>query len=213
MQKTVKLVYEGIMILLVMVTIVTIWTDNPYNSTINWLVWLVFVIDFFVRFLATKEKWNFIKQNPFLVIAIIPFDQFFQIARIVRLVHLFRLKAITKYYIVPHAKKLTAKTIMTIISLFLVLLVVESVVIWNLEHTVHTYIDAIYVIVGHLFFLGHQHFQISNPISIGALTITSITGIVIQGLALQWAFTKAESFVKRKKRPFSEETERRRRVK
>lgn len=66
------------MILLVMLTIVTIWTNDTYNTTISWIVWGVFFLDFTVRFMTAEAKWTFIKQNPFLFIAIIPFDQFFR---------------------------------------------------------------------------------------------------------------------------------------
>ncbi|WP_234031493.1 hypothetical protein [Lentibacillus cibarius] len=106
MQKTMKTIYETMMIFLVMLTIVTIWTDDTYNATISWVVWVVFFIDFNVRFLTSQAKWAFIKQNPFLFIAIIPFDQFFQMARIVRIIYLFRIKTITKYYVVPFVEKL-----------------------------------------------------------------------------------------------------------
>lgn len=96
MQKVAQIIYESIMILLVMLTIITIWTEDTYNSTLSWIVWAVFFADFTVRFVMAKAKWDFIKQNPFLLIAIIPFDQFFQVARVVRIIYLFRIKTITK---------------------------------------------------------------------------------------------------------------------
>lgn len=90
--KIMKNVYEVMMILLVILTIMTIWTDNAYNSTVNWIVWIVFFVDFSVRFLTSKKKWNFIKQNPFLTIAIIPLDQFFKLHELSVLFTYFELK-------------------------------------------------------------------------------------------------------------------------
>ncbi|MFD1039633.1 transporter [Virgibacillus byunsanensis] len=201
MQKVMKIMYECIMILLVMLTIMSIWTENSYNSTINWIVWAVFFTDFLIRFIATRKKWDFIKRNPFLLIAIIPLDQFFQVARIVRLIYLFRIKTIAKYYITPYIEKLTYKSMMIIISIILLLLFVESLVVWNLESAIMTYNDALYTIVGYLLFFGHQIIVIENPISIWFLTGTSIIGIAIQGLALQWIFSKVETiFINLKKR-------------
>ncbi|MGY0692672.1 transporter [Virgibacillus sp. FSP13] len=196
MQNIMKIAYEGIMILLVMLTIITLWTDSAYNSTINWIIWIVFFVDFFVRLVTSKKKWTFIKQNPFLVIAIIPFDQFFQIARIVRVIHLFRIKTITKYYVFPYIEKITYQSMIWIISIIAALLVAESVLIWQFESSIPTYADAWGVLLSHLMFVGHQLFVIENPVVIWALTGTSILGIVIQGLALQWVFTKIESIVK-----------------
>src|SRR5690625_509358 len=106
------------MIFLVMLTIITLWTDNTFNPTINWIVWFVFFIDFVSRLVMTKKKWNFIKHNPFLLIAIIPFDQVFQIARIVRVFYLFRIKTIAKYYITPYVRNLTYQSITLIVSSF-----------------------------------------------------------------------------------------------
>lgn len=195
-----KTVYEGIMVLLVMLTLITLWSENTYNSTINWIVWGVFFIDFIVRLLTSKEKWKFIKQNPFLLIAIIPFDQFFQAARIVRLIYLFRIKTITKYYISPYVQKLTFQSMSWIVSIILVLLFVESLTIWNLESSIQTYHEALFVLFGYLFFFGHDTFVIGNPISVWTLTAISIIGIALQGLALQWVFNKIETiFINRNK--------------
>lgn len=197
------------MILLVMLTLITLWSENTYNSTINWIVWGVFFIDFCVRLLTSKEKWNFIKHNPFLLIAIIPFDQFFQAARIVRLIYLFRIKTITKYYISPYVRKLTFQSISMLVAIIFALLVVESLVIWNLESSIQTYYEALFVLFGYLFFFGHDTFVIGNPISVWSLTAISILGIAIQGLALQWVFTKAEAVFNRirKKKAISEKSE------
>ncbi|WP_163970985.1 transporter [Oceanobacillus halotolerans] len=192
MQHVVKTIYESTMIILVVLTILTLWTDNAYNSTINWIVWIVFFVDFLTRFITTKRKWEFIKQNPFLVIAIIPLDQFFQVARVVRLFYLFRIKTIAKYYITPYIENRSYQSITRIILVILSILLLESILIWQVEMAVVSYGEALYVVIGHLLFFGHQLIMIEHPFSIAFLTITSIGGIVVQGLALQWAFSKLE---------------------
>jgi voltage-gated potassium channel len=199
MSRLIKTVYEGMMLILVMITIVTLWTENTYNSTINWIVWAVFVIDFFIRFFISGNKWTFVKQHPFLVIAIIPFDQFFQIARFVRIIYLFRIKTITQYYVSPYVKKLTYQSMTLIVSVLVSLLLLESVMIWYLESSIFTYYDALYVVFSYLMFFGHRIFDIQHNLVIWTLTVTSILGIVIQGLALQWLFTKLEPYITRAK--------------
>lgn len=188
-----KLMYEGTMILLVLLTIMTIWTEHTINSTINWIVWGIFFIDFLVRLWLTKNKWDFVKQNPFLILAIIPFDQFFQIARIVRLIYFFRIKTIAKYYITPYVKKLTYQSLTAIGISFFIFVLLVTIIVWNVEENVITFWESIYVVFSYLFFLGHRIFLIEHTISIFFLTITSVLGVVLQGLALQWAFTKAET--------------------
>lgn len=198
-KKVFKRIYEGIMILLVMITIMTLWTEDTYNTTINWIVWLVFFVDFAVRFTLSNEKWSFIKQNPFLVIAVIPLDQFFQVARIVRLIYLFRIKTITKYYIQPFVRRLTYKSKVWIFSFLLLFMFAQSLIIWRLEERVFSYGDAIYAVFGHLVFFGHRMVEIEEGISLWMFVITSIVGVLLHGLALQWVFTKIENFIEDRK--------------
>jgi len=197
MQKAAKIIYESIMILLVMLTIITIWTGDTYNSAISWIVWAVFFADFTIRFIISDSKWDFIKQNPFLLIAIIPFDQFFQMARIVRVIYLFRIKTITKYYVVPFVEKLTVQSKSLILSVVLLLLLAEGILVWTVENSVQTIFDAMFVVFGYLLFFGHRIFEITQPISVWTLTVVSVLGIAIQGLALQWVFNRIDAIYKR----------------
>src|SRR5690625_4914075 len=158
MNQLFKYVYEIIMIVLVVATIVTLWTDNTYNTTINTIVWLIFFIDFVVRLFSAKEKWTYIKSNPFLIIAIIPFDQFFQIARIVRIFYLFRIKTIAKFYILPYIQKLTYRALVLFSSLFLIFLTGISAIVLQLEASISTFSEALFVVFGHLLFFGHRIF-------------------------------------------------------
>lgn len=192
MDKIMKLIYEIIMITLVLLTIFTLWIESAYNTTINWVVWGIFFVDFLIRLFVAKNKWQFIKSNPFLLIAIIPFDQFFQMARIVRLLYFYRIKTIAKYYITPYIKLLTNRSKLFFLGLFIMLLLGKSVLIWQLETSVTTFYEAVIVVFGHLLFFGHRIFIIEHALSISFLTVTSILGVVLQGIALQWFLSKLE---------------------
>ncbi|MBD2843808.1 transporter [Paenibacillus sp. IB182496] len=192
MQKIARTAYEGLMIVLVMVTIVTLWTDSAYNNAINWAVWFIFVVDFIVRLVKADSRWAFVRRHPFLVIAIIPFDQFFQVARIVRLIYLFRIKTITKYYISPYVDKLTDRSRTLIVLGLLGILLTEALLIWQVEPSMTSYADALEAVAGYLLFFGHQLYAIESATAMWALTCTSVLGIVVQGLALQWLFAQAE---------------------
>ncbi|KGX90666.1 hypothetical protein [Pontibacillus marinus] len=194
-----KRLYEGIMILLVMMTIMTLWTESAYNSAINWVVWFIFFVDFIIRFTFSNNKWEFIKKNPFLVIAVIPLDQFFQMARIVRLIYLFRIKTITKYYIQPFVQKLTYQSKVWIFTILLLFLLAQSFLVWRLEENVLSFWDATYAVFGHLIFFGHRMVDIQEGISLWMFVITSIIGVLLHGLALQWAFTKIETIIENRK--------------
>ncbi|WP_234982590.1 transporter [Ornithinibacillus halophilus] len=189
-----KIIYEVVMITLVIITIMTIWTEDTYNPTINWIVWGIFLVDFITRLTISKNKWEFIKGNPFLLIAIIPIDQFFQLARIVRIFYYFRIKTIAKYYITPYVKKINTQFLSAIVAAIIILLLLEASILWQVESSIDNYWQGIYVTFGHLLFFGHKLFAIQHGLSVWLLTITSIVGIIIQGLALQWLFNKLDHF-------------------
>ncbi|WP_036780756.1 hypothetical protein [Pontibacillus chungwhensis] len=195
-----KRTYEGIMILLVIATIMTLWSDRPYDSAINWVVWGIFMTDFMVRLVLAENKWKFVKQNPFLVVAVIPFDQFFQMARIVRIIYLFRIKTITKYYIAPIINKLTYRSKVFIFGLFLMILLAESVTLWVLEEGMISFSEAVLMIGRQLMFFGHQSGFPLRTESVVMLVCTSIMGVVLHGLALQWAIERGEKLLKRRKK-------------
>lgn len=197
MNHLLKYIYEAMMVILVVVTIVTLWTESTFNSMINTVVWLAFLIDFIVRFSYAKHKWQYVKRNPFLVIAIIPFDQFFQIARIVRIFYLFRIKTIVKFYVIPYLGKLTYRAYVLFFTIIFGALLVIAWNILKLEQSIHTFLEAIYVVFGHLLFFGHRIFEIEQITSIVFLTIVSILGVIIQGFALQWFFSKLEGIYRK----------------
>src|SRR5690625_4957071 len=187
-----RYIYEALMVILVLATIVTLWTESTFNSTINTVVWFIFFIDFVVRLVLAKSKWQYIKNNPFLVIAIIPLDQFFQIARIVRIFYLFRINTIAKFYIIPYVGMLTYRALVLFFGIFLLLLVGLAGIVLKLEASIGTYVEALYVVFGHLLFFGHRIFLIEHIVSVSLLTVVSISGVIFQGLALQWVFGRAE---------------------
>ncbi|WP_245676671.1 transporter [Bacillus solimangrovi] len=193
-------IYEGIMILLVMLTIMTLWQENTYNTTLNWIVWFVFFIDFVIRLSLAKQKLEFLKKNPFLVIAVIPLDQFFQVARIVRVIYLFRIKTIIKHYIRPYADKLTYQSKVWIFIGLLCLLFAESIIIWMMESQVESIIQSFQYILQHLMFFGRKTLHSEHALTMWLFVFTSIVGIILHGIAVQWVFERLSSFMKKQKK-------------
>ncbi|OAA92196.1 ion transporter [Clostridium coskatii] len=67
---------------------------SPYNYIDNSIL-IIFTVDYFVRFIISKDKKKFFKENIFDLIAIIPFNSFFRATRLFRAVKLIRL---TKFF-------------------------------------------------------------------------------------------------------------------
>ena len=60
-------------------------------ANIDFTILTIFAVDYFYRLVRAQEKWQFFKSNIFDLIAIMPFDKTFRIARLARLTRLVRL--------------------------------------------------------------------------------------------------------------------------
>ncbi|MFS1517237.1 transporter [Bacillus sp. SCS-151] len=189
-----KILYELIMISLVILIILTFWIENSFNSIISWVVWVVFFLDFICRLIFVKNKWEFIKNNPLLIVAIIPFDQFFQLARLVRIIYLFRIKTITKYYVQPLVQRISNLSKLLIILALLIIFSVEALLLWQLESNIISFWHSFYFVIGQLMFFGRDIYQVNHTVSYICVTFNSIVGVVIHGLVIQWFFNRIEPF-------------------
>lgn len=66
------------------------------DAVLGWFVWGLFVFDYLIRFFLSKNKWEFVKNHPVELLALIPVDQLFRTLRLVRLIRLIRLILVLK---------------------------------------------------------------------------------------------------------------------
>ncbi|MCL0100628.1 ion transporter [Peptococcaceae bacterium] len=116
-----KFLYELTMVFLALLVAVTVFREifTPISSYelkihayINKAVLIIFAVDYFVRLAVAKDKKHFIKTHIPELIAIIPFESIFQLARLVRLVYLIRLIRLFRAIII------FKKYYKTVVSLF-----------------------------------------------------------------------------------------------
>lgn len=96
-----QVIYEVFISILACIAVVFSIMDlsaglSPFLSFCDNAILVIFVIDYFVRLICAKNKREFIKNNIFDLIAIIPFSSAFRIFRIAKLAKLARLSKITK---------------------------------------------------------------------------------------------------------------------
>lgn len=91
--------YETIMVLLVIVSLSTIFSPNPKLENLHTITWIIFLIDVAVRFIKATAKWKYVKGNPFDLLSIIPLEDMFLLGRFARLFRLFRYKNVIKRYL------------------------------------------------------------------------------------------------------------------
>lgn len=97
MKRFLQIVYESIMILLALLSVILFWYTG--GKTLVLVIWGVFLIDVLVRIKMSNKKFMYILKNPFDIISIIPFDEFMLLARFSRLILLFRVKTILSRYV------------------------------------------------------------------------------------------------------------------
>jgi len=136
------LYYEILMALLAIISVAILWIDNPNRDLIDKGIWLIFLIDVSVRFFNSKSKIEYIKKNPFDIIAIIPLDNIFRTARLVRLIRILRLLAIVKRSNI--SKVLKTNNLDKVLVATTLLIFLSAIPVKKVEPGIETYGDAIW---------------------------------------------------------------------
>ncbi|MFA9457994.1 potassium channel family protein [Halalkalibacter sp. AB-rgal2] len=139
-----NLIYELIMVILAFISVLVIWSEHSKWYFLDRIVWFIFVIDISIRFLSSKEKIKYMKRYPFDLIAIIPFDSIFQLARIARLARAVRLIAISAHFLKPFYTILKTNGLHKVITFTLCLIFLSAIPIKRLEPSIETYSDALW---------------------------------------------------------------------
>ncbi len=100
--RQIRLIYEAFFALLAFTALFLYYysvherlpqTNIDIAKTANKLIWLIFTVDYFVRFFIAGNKKKFFKENLFELIAIIPLGVGFRVARIAGLFRALRVTA------------------------------------------------------------------------------------------------------------------------
>ncbi|WP_146159170.1 hypothetical protein [Alkalicoccus saliphilus] len=183
----IEYVYEALMAVLAFAAVATIWFETSLEPVIVWGTWGIFFIDFCVRFYNAERKWEFIKAHPFIVIAVIPLDAIFQFARIARVLHFLRLKAMTKYYMKPAVQLLEKQKVTHVVSgLAVIIFLSTAPLYWAEGERFDHYFEAFLGSASSLVFFGYAYI---DPQSItGTITVTLLTvcGVIMHAVAIRF---------------------------
>ncbi|WP_416148541.1 hypothetical protein ACM26V_20040 [Salipaludibacillus sp. HK11] len=184
----IEIIYEGLMVVLAFVSVATIWYQTRYDSVIIWGTWSIFFVDFIFRIYHAENKWDFIKSNPFIVIAVIPLDAIFQMARIARILHFMRLKVITKYYTKPVIEKIRKQRFSYVVPGVFFLVFVSIIPLYFFEPRIDTYFDAFIGGVASLVFFGYSTINPQTTVGTVIITMLTIFGVIMHGVILNYLF-------------------------
>ncbi|WP_244199442.1 hypothetical protein [Halobacillus trueperi] len=187
-RKSSKTFYELFMIALAALSVATIWQQTGYNSVIVWTTWSIFFLDFLYRLYKADSKWGFIKKHPFIVIAAIPLDAIFQFARFARILHLLRLKSITKYYTMPFIRFLKRQHLLTVTGATFILVFLLIIPLNLIENELDSYGDAWLSAILSLTFFGRSGFEPETMAGHIIIVVFTILGVILHGLVISTTF-------------------------
>lgn len=140
----IALVYETILVLLAFISVALIFSENSRIIILDKIVWLLFFIDVLVRLIISKNKWNYIKKNPFDIIAALPLDAIFQTARLARLFRILRLIAIAKNLLPSLFKILKTNNLDRVLVVATLLVVSGGTIVKYTEPDIHSFADGLW---------------------------------------------------------------------
>ncbi|MBM7570067.1 hypothetical protein [Aquibacillus albus] len=179
-----EIIYELFMLLLASFSIGTIWKSTAYDGVIVWVTWGIFFVDFIYRLIKSDNKWGFIKNNPFLVIAAIPLDAVFQFARFARILHLLRLKTITKYYTMPFIKFLQRQHLGLVVSVTMLVIFLSIIPLYILEPNLESYWDALVSSLMTITFFGQSDFETTTLKGHIIIVLLTVFGVILHGIII-----------------------------
>lgn len=207
-KENLKILYELTLVSMALFSVATIWHKSNLNPYITWSIWGIFFLDFIKRLTSAEDKWQFLKRNPFLIIAIIPLDAIFQLARFARLIHLFRLKVITKHFIKPIIQKLKKKRLVFLFPLVFGLVFLSVIPLYYFEPAIGSFQKAFLSSALSLVFFGSSSLAPTTIVGKAILTVLTVFGVMLHGLIISYAFDFVLDYIHSKKRSrLSTETE------
>ncbi|MYL30468.1 two pore domain potassium channel family protein [Halobacillus halophilus] len=137
-------VYETLLLTLALLSVMYLWSDHPAAIFLDRFVWLLFFTDVTIRILRSENKLQYIRKHPLEVIAAIPLESIFQLARAARLFRLLRMLLIVRRHF-PHLLKILRTNGLDRVLLFSsVMLFASSVIIRHAEDNIDSYADGLW---------------------------------------------------------------------
>ncbi|MEK3883210.1 potassium channel family protein [Paenibacillus sp. PL2-23] len=173
--------YELVLAGLVIVSL-TLDLESTEGAVLDWTVWAIFFVDYMIRLMASDRKWRYFKEHPLDFIAILPFDQLLQSARIVRLFRVLRLIMILNrrfsfFDQVLRKYKIDSLVMMLVALLFLIALPMKMI-----EPSFETYDDALWWAIVTMTTVGYGDLSPETPIGRILASALMLMGIGMIGV-------------------------------
>ncbi|MBC1423171.1 potassium channel family protein [Listeria seeligeri] len=177
-----RMIYESFMLALIILSLALLPYHNSFTFILNWVIWVIFTLDYVVRFYRADRKWHYVKTHPFQLIAIIPFYGGFRAARIASFVHLLSITAMGKRYIVPIYNFFRSNGLNRFLMIFILLVIIIPVPMVFIEPEINNYPDALWWAIVTATTVGYGDIIPVTPIGRILATIMMLFGIAFIGM-------------------------------
>jgi voltage-gated potassium channel len=177
-----KKYYEAFMFTLVIISLVTISFDNDFVAVLDWIIWGVFVIDYVTFFILAKDKKRYFKTHLIELVAIIPFNSGFRLARGLRLFRLLRLTAIGSRYVGPVYRFLKERGLQKIFIALFIIILLAPIPVSLIEPRMHDYFEALWWVIVTTTTVGYGDISPVTPIGRVIAVVLMVFGIGIIGI-------------------------------
>ncbi|AIS60459.1 potassium channel family protein [Listeria ivanovii] len=198
-----RMIYESFMLVLIILSLALLPYHNSFTFILNWVIWVIFTLDYVVRFYRADKKWDYVRTHPFQLIAIIPFYGGFRAARIASFVHLLSITAMGKRYIIPIYNFFRSNGLNRFLMIFILLVIIIPVPMVFIEPEINNYPDALWWAIVTATTVGYGDIIPVTPIGRILATIMMLFGIAFIGM-----ITSTITNFFRAKKPVSTSTQR-----
>ncbi|PJG86426.1 potassium channel family protein [Conservatibacter flavescens] len=179
--KFLKRCYEVFFLLLAVTSVILMFFDRQEYESFDNLILAIFYVEYFIRLLFAKQKWQFIKNHPLDLLALMPFDSWFRGIRLIRLFSVLKLNVYFKQKFPILIKVFTNNQTGILLLWLVVIIFLISVPISYIEPKMHDYYDALWWAIVTVSTVGYGDLVPVTPIGKVIAVILMILGIGTMG--------------------------------
>lgn len=173
--------YEILMIILVIISLFFAFSENETFINYDRIIWIIFVLDYLIRFSRSENKWIYVKKHPLELVAIIPFDSIFRAARFVRIFRVIRLLGIGSHFIKPIYSILKTNGLDKLLTITVIMLFLIPIPIIIVEPSINTFSDALWWAIVTTTTVGYGDISPETPIGRVLAVTLMLMGIGLIG--------------------------------